>query len=310
MARFYDPNTRQWVESPTPANATAPGGLTLSGSTYVRNPTGGQTVSGQMTGLLSGNSDYIRMNERAGQNFAAGRGLMNSTLAAQAGRQAAIQSALPIATADAQMANQAAAQNMDALNEMQALEMQRQAATASTANANVGAQYNMLDSQLEHDRRLDIMREQSRLDREGAREDRDWRSGESRADRDWRTGESDRDRAFGREGWANDRDAAREDRDWRSGEARRDRDLTREGWANDRDAAREQNRWNRENLSSEQRAAFFRDMMQMMGGTLFSDPSFWRDPDGASGFLNFFSGQFGGLFDSFFSNRGNAFGGG
>lgn len=90
MPRVYDPQ-RGWVEAPTPANATAPGGLTLSGSTYVRSPGQNQTVQGRITGLLGANSDFVRLNEREGQRYAASRGLQNSTLAAQAGRQAAIQ---------------------------------------------------------------------------------------------------------------------------------------------------------------------------------------------------------------------------
>lgn len=301
MPRIYDPNTRQWVEAPTPANASAPGGLTLSGSTYVRNPSGNQTVRGNMESLLSGNSDFIRLNERGGQKYAASRGLQNSTLAAQAGRQAAIQSALPIASADAQILNSAASQNMDALNAMEALKMQQQ----SQVNVgNYGAQYNQLDSQIDHDRRLELMREQSRLDREGAREDREWRSGESRLDRDWRSGESGRDRDLTREGWDRDYGDRREERRWRSRESELDRGLSREEWRDRRESAREERDWMRENMNQEQRFGYFRDMMQMLGGTLFSDPSFWRDPTGASGFLEFFTGQFGGIWSRLFGNGG------
>lgn len=298
MPRVYDPQ-RGWVDAPTPAAGSAPGGLLLSGSTYVRNPQGDQTVQGRLTGLLNQPNDFVRLNEREGQRYAASRGLTNSTLAAQAGRQAAIQAALPIATADAQFANQAAAQNQQALNEMQALELQRQAATAASMSANTGTQFNMLDTEIDHNRRIALMREQNRLDREASREDRDWRTGESRADRE-----------LTREGWRWDSDEAGRERDWRSSEAGLDRGLTREGWANERDNAREERAWLRDNMNQEQRYGMFRDILGMMGGTLFSDPSFWRDPAGASGFLSFFGDEFMGLFSRFFGGGNYAPGGG
>lgn len=60
------------------------------------------TVAGQLTALLSSDSPYIKLNEQLAQNKAASRGLLNTTIAAQAGRNAAIQSGLPIAQQDAQ----------------------------------------------------------------------------------------------------------------------------------------------------------------------------------------------------------------
>lgn len=59
------------------------------------------TVAGQLNTLLAADSPYIQQAEQKAQEQSASRGLLNSTLAAQAGRTAAIQSALPIAQQDA-----------------------------------------------------------------------------------------------------------------------------------------------------------------------------------------------------------------
>lgn len=300
MPRVYDPQ-RGFVEAPAQGPSSAPGGISLTGTTYTRGGDKNSTVRGQMEGLLADNSNYLQMNRKAGQKFAAGRGLLNSTLAAQAGEQAAIQGALPIAQADAQLSAQAAAQNMDALNAMAAIDAQRAASTAISGSGVING--NALDSRIDHERRIELMREQNRLDREAAGEDRTWRSGESAADRTWRSGESGLDRGLTRESRDLEFGDRRAERDWRSGESGLDRGLTREGWANERENAREERAWMRENMTSEQRYGFFRDMMAQVGNTLFSDPSFWRDQDGASGFMNFFMGQFGGLFDQFFGGR-------
>lgn len=59
------------------------------------------TVAGQLKSLLASDSPYIQQQEAKAQEQAQSRGLLNSTLAAQAGREAAIDAALPIAQADA-----------------------------------------------------------------------------------------------------------------------------------------------------------------------------------------------------------------
>ena len=59
------------------------------------------TVAGQLNSLLSSDSPYITQAESKSQQQSASRGLLNSTLAAQAGRTAAINAALPIAQQDA-----------------------------------------------------------------------------------------------------------------------------------------------------------------------------------------------------------------
>lgn len=59
------------------------------------------TVAGQMNTLLSSDNPYIKLNEDKAIEQASGRGLLNTTIASGAGRDAAIRSALPIASQDA-----------------------------------------------------------------------------------------------------------------------------------------------------------------------------------------------------------------
>jgi len=61
------------------------------------------TVAGQLSTILGSNSPYIKQAEQQAREQSAGRGLLNSTLAAQAGRTAAIGAAMPIAQQDAAM---------------------------------------------------------------------------------------------------------------------------------------------------------------------------------------------------------------
>ena len=60
------------------------------------------TVAGQMESLLGGDSKYIELARKRAQQYANSRGLINSTIAAQAGEDAAINAAMPIAQQDAQ----------------------------------------------------------------------------------------------------------------------------------------------------------------------------------------------------------------
>jgi hypothetical protein len=62
------------------------------------------SVSGNLTGLLSANSDYIKQARSQGEKAAGRRGLLNSSIAAGSGQSAAISAALPIASQDASIA--------------------------------------------------------------------------------------------------------------------------------------------------------------------------------------------------------------
>jgi hypothetical protein len=69
-----------------------------------------QTVRSQLDDLLSGSSEYLDAARQAGLRTAADRGLINSSIAGQAGEAAAIGAAMPIATQDAATNAQAARQ--------------------------------------------------------------------------------------------------------------------------------------------------------------------------------------------------------
>ena len=123
------------------------------------------------------------------------------------------------------------------------------------------------------------------------------------------------DRSLTREGWGFQREGDNLDRTWRSNEAQIDRGLTREEWTvrrNEQDAQRgwqsteaERDReFQRYSQNEQSRASMFANMMNQSLGTIFSSPDFFRDPAAASGFLEFFSGQFGSLFDRYFGPRG------
>jgi len=60
-----------------------------------------ETVAGTMKGLLSSGSSYLEAAKTRGTQFAAQRGLLNTTMAAGASEAEAIKSALPIAQQDA-----------------------------------------------------------------------------------------------------------------------------------------------------------------------------------------------------------------
>lgn len=78
---------------------------------------GNELVKNQLTGLIAGNSQYITQAEDRARNEASSRGMMMSTMAAGAGRRAAIDAALPIASQDATTYGRTASENMAAVNQ-------------------------------------------------------------------------------------------------------------------------------------------------------------------------------------------------
>lgn len=74
------------------------------------------TVSGRLTQLIDENSRYIQQaRQRAAQDMN-GRGMLNSTMMAEAGQRAAIDAVLPIAQGDSSVYNQRELASMDAGN--------------------------------------------------------------------------------------------------------------------------------------------------------------------------------------------------
>jgi hypothetical protein len=94
--------TTQPPAAPTPGELMTTTAAGTAPRTAATSPVAAnQTTAGQMRELLDRSSPYIQQAEGEAQRFAASRGLQNSSIAAQSGRQAAIAAALPIANADA-----------------------------------------------------------------------------------------------------------------------------------------------------------------------------------------------------------------
>lgn len=161
---------QSYVYNPAIGNNPLPPGFQGTvNKAYTRTPQQNALVQHQITGLLNADNPYIRNARQRGREEAAGRGLLNSSMAAGSAERAGIESALPIASQDAQTFAQAEAQNLDALNQMAQQENQLNAnlagarigARASTASARIG-QEGALQRQREQ---LAYSGEQSGLDR-------------------------------------------------------------------------------------------------------------------------------------------------
>lgn len=159
----------------TPASTTPPTGInTVAGTSNSTNTQLNESqltkrevdpnelVRNQLTGILGENSEFITNEEAAAQRAANVRGLSNSTMAASAGREAAIKAAMPIATADAStygkvadyntaLNNQAYMYNVDAENNFKKLglqigadkDMQEKAIAAQLQSAGISAAASM-----------------------------------------------------------------------------------------------------------------------------------------------------------------------
>lgn len=75
-----------------------------------------QTVEGRFTNIMSSGNPLLTQARTRTASDAAGRGLLNSSMAVQAGEMSAMNAALPIAQQDAGFANDVANRNMDATN--------------------------------------------------------------------------------------------------------------------------------------------------------------------------------------------------
>lgn len=294
MTAVYDQNTGQWTQRPAHEGPVT-GGLMRSGSIYLRQPGDNETVAGNVKRLQASNSPLMQLAGKQGQALAARRGLNNSTLAVQAGQQAALQAALPIAQADAQLASQASAQNAEALNAAAIAELNRQTASAQGHGVQIGP--NQIDADLEFERRQQLMRLQSELNISEAEAGRIFEREMTLGERDWRSGEAELDRGLNREEWEQRRQEADRQRGWQSSQAELDRDFERENRA-----------WLGQQTERRDRMSAFTGAMGQIMQTIFSSPDFFRDPAAAQGFMEFFSTQFSGIYDRIFG--GAAPGGG
>ena len=103
----YTATTGAAANVPTLANYTS---AASTGAT--RTVAAPETVSGQMGSLLSSTNPYMTQARTQAAQQAASRGLLNTSMAVTAGEHAAIQSALPIAQADAATYARAAEVNL------------------------------------------------------------------------------------------------------------------------------------------------------------------------------------------------------
>ena len=294
MTAVYDQNTGQWTQRPAHEGPVT-GGLMRSGSIYLRQPGENETVAGNVRRLQASNSPLMQLAGKQGQALAARRGLNNSTLAVQAGQQAALQAALPIAQADAQLASQASAQNAEALNAAAIAELNRQTASAQGHGVQIGG--NQIDADLEFERRQQLMRLQSELNISEAEAGRIFEREMTLGERDWRSREAERDRGLNREEWEQRRLEADRQRGWQSSQAELDRDFERENRA-----------WLGQQADRRDRMSAFTGAMAQIMQTIFSSPDYFRRPDAAQGFMEFFSTQFSEIYDRIFG--GTAPGGG
>jgi len=96
-----DDATYQAPETPDIDIGTPKGPGFAAPEDLYRGPKEGDTVAGRLSGMLESGSPYITAAEEKARRDAQARGLSNSSIAVGAGRKAAIESALPIATSDA-----------------------------------------------------------------------------------------------------------------------------------------------------------------------------------------------------------------
>lgn len=108
-----------------------------------------ELVNHQLGLLLDENGAYVQRAKQRAMELANQRGQLGSSFAAGAAHRAAIDAALPIATADAQAYRDAAAQNMNALNEFALANLQRATQLeTSLLDANTRIKMANLDSEV------------------------------------------------------------------------------------------------------------------------------------------------------------------
>jgi len=108
-----------------------------------------ETVAGQMNSLLGQDSTYLQAARGRAAQQSNARGLLNSSMAAGAGEKAAIESALPIATADAATYGKAADYNVSTSNAVRTANAgaaNDAAGQQRTIDANAGTQQRAIDA--------------------------------------------------------------------------------------------------------------------------------------------------------------------
>ncbi len=172
------PNNDTNKNSPVPGAAAVGytgGGYMMPSQLTTRSVQENETVGGQINSLLDENSAYIQGNRDRAMRAANARGLVNSTMAASAGEEAALNAAMPIAQADAgvygkaadyntALQNQAGMFNADTYNKFASqrigidadMAAQRMQIDADLQGRKMGIDAEVANSQAERDSRMSI----------------------------------------------------------------------------------------------------------------------------------------------------------
>ena len=153
---YTDPNV--------PRQSQAQGIQGAENRAYTRQVTNNELVSNQLNNLMNQEGAYLSNARRRGLEQANRRGMLNSSISAGSAERAALEAAMPIASADAAAYGTAQSQNMEALNQnlMQQRDIMNQQEMARWQSAisgqSAGAQAALareqmaLDSQLQRER--------------------------------------------------------------------------------------------------------------------------------------------------------------
>lgn len=150
--------------------AILPAGVNQSANqAFVRETQGNELASTHLGRLLQPGNEYTDNARRRGYEFAANRGLGNSSIAAGASQRAAIEAAAPIAAQDASAFGQAASENLAFLNQRDIFN-QEDATRRYVADTQAGAQISVanINAATSRDnlaRQLEFNGQQADLDR-------------------------------------------------------------------------------------------------------------------------------------------------
>lgn len=217
-----------------------------------------ETTAGQLETLMRGDNPLLQRAARKGASLAQLRGSTgNDTLFADAAQDSMAENLIPVAGADAAAYERAATTNQGALNESSLADRQNATARANAQAAAQASRYSA-DRQLEGD--------MARL-----------RSSENQ----FNITQGNWNRQFE----ADQRQFAENTRRYENDNRIREQE-------------RQQSRqWQLADNATAQRAAGRAQVFGQVADTIFSDPSYWRDPGAATGMLNFFTDNFSSIWD-------------
>ena len=170
-------------------------GYTNNGSTYDANTerwmvNADQTVEGRLAGLLDDDNPLVQMARTRGMQDASARGLLNSSLGAQAGALAAYQYAMPIAQADATTYASAARQNASEQTNANLANANARTGRGNleySTQANIDQQNRVLASQQAHDKDIAGINNDAQMARLNAQIEATYRQNEQNIDANFRT---------------------------------------------------------------------------------------------------------------------------